>query len=265
MKIYGSLEMPKIDKNLSSKISPSPLAGEGRGEGSHRKYDIKTKTFARNLRKNQTDVEIKLWSVLRNNNFKDFKFRRQFQIDNKYIADFVCLEKRLIIELDGGQHSESNHDKIRTKYINKQNFKILRFWNNEINKNMDGCLAAIMNELLKNPHPDPLPQGTREHIESRKQFKRNIENFICKHCGTSVVGNGYTNHCPKCLYSLDVDINPGDRASNCGGLMKPIGITVRGDDYIIHHKCVKCGKERPNKSSPNDDMNAIIKISKQEI
>lgn len=94
-----------------------------------------------------------------------------------------------------------------------------------------------------------------------KKFTRNIENFVCAHCGAEVLGNGYTNHCPKCLWSRHVDNNPGDRQSDCGGMMKPIAAAVKGDAYIITHKCEKCGKIINQKSSDNDDIDAIIAIS----
>nr|WP_258437172.1 DUF559 domain-containing protein [Helicobacter sp. 15-1451] len=110
------------------------------------------KEFSREMRKNPTEAEKKLWQELRNKKL-GFGFRRQFVIDSKYIADFVCLEKRLIIECDGGQHSESFEDKERDFYLESQNFRILRFWNNEILGNMEGVLEWIK-EALENPtHP----------------------------------------------------------------------------------------------------------------
>jgi hypothetical protein len=94
-----------------------------------------------------------------------------------------------------------------------------------------------------------------------KSFTKNIEDFVCTHCGAAVSGNGYTNHCPVCLWSRDVDINPGDRASKCGGLMRPTYIETAGDGFIIIHKCEKCGKVARCKSCANDDMDAIIRLS----
>ena len=96
-----------------------------------------------------------------------------------------------------------------------------------------------------------------------KKFTKKVENFICENCGKSVVGNGYTNHCPFCLYSKHVDINPGDRSCNCGGLMKPIEIQQKNGEFVILHKCTKCGFERKNKVQENDDINKIIEISKK--
>jgi len=94
-----------------------------------------------------------------------------------------------------------------------------------------------------------------------KKFSRTIEDFICEHCGASVRGNGYTNHCPVCLWSRCVDINPGDRASQCNGMMRPIGIESSGDKFIIIHKCEKCGKTARCKSAPDDNIDAIISLS----
>jgi len=94
-----------------------------------------------------------------------------------------------------------------------------------------------------------------------KKFTRCIEDFICLHCGAAIHGDGYTNHCPNCLWSMDVDNNPGDRKSNCGGAMRPIGIESSGDKFIIIHKCEKCAKVRRQRAHENDNMDAIIKLS----
>mgnify|MGYP002860862758 CR=1 FL=1 len=94
-----------------------------------------------------------------------------------------------------------------------------------------------------------------------KRFTRHIENFKCAHCGADVLGDGYTNHCPQCLWSRHVDNNPGDRASTCGGMMRPIAIETKKDHYIITHRCEKCGKEIRQKSAENDNTDAIINLS----
>jgi len=91
-------------------------------------------------------------------------------------------------------------------------------------------------------------------------FIRNQENFVCDHCGEEVTGNGYTNHCPKCLWSKHVDIDPGDRASDCGGMMRPERLDTRSDEFIITLKCEKCGMEKRNKMSPGDNIEAAMKI-----
>ena len=94
-----------------------------------------------------------------------------------------------------------------------------------------------------------------------KKFTRTVENFICKNCGATVLGNGYTNHCPKCLWSRHVDENPGDRASKCGGMMRPVAITTEKGEYIITHKCELCGHTRRQHAAPDDDIDTIISLS----
>jgi hypothetical protein len=95
-----------------------------------------------------------------------------------------------------------------------------------------------------------------------KRFLRRIEDFVCENCGELVEGNGYTNHCPKCLFSKHVDINPGDRAATCGGVMEPISIEGGRKGFMITFRCKKCGHEKRNRSSDIDDMNRIIELSK---
>ena len=94
-----------------------------------------------------------------------------------------------------------------------------------------------------------------------RKFQRTIEDFVCGNCSQEVVGNGYTNHCPKCLWSKHVDNNPGDRASRCGALMEPVSIEKSGSDFVIVHKCVKCNHEKRNKVAPEDNFDEVIRIS----
>jgi hypothetical protein len=93
-----------------------------------------------------------------------------------------------------------------------------------------------------------------------KPFIKNTENFTCEKCNFEVIGDGYTNHCPHCLWSKHVDINPGDRASNCGCLMEPISYDKSGEEVSITHKCICCGHEKKNKISEDDNFDKIIKI-----
>lgn len=95
----------------------------------------------------------------------------------------------------------------------------------------------------------------------KKQFQRKIEDFICENCGCGVEGDGYTNHCPKCLWSKHVDVNPGDREERCGGMMKPSGVLFKNRESFIIHKCVKCGFERNNKVCKADSFDTLVKIS----
>ncbi len=97
-----------------------------------------------------------------------------------------------------------------------------------------------------------------------KKFARTTENFVCEHCGAEVCGNGYTNHCPRCLYSKHVDVNPGDRAESCGGLMEPVGIEIKNGRYILIHRCLKCGFTRKNKVDDADDFNAVLEVARRQ-
>ncbi len=96
-----------------------------------------------------------------------------------------------------------------------------------------------------------------------KKFNELDEGFICLNCGEKIDKLGYTSrdHCPKCLFSLHVDINPGDRLNPCKGLLEPIGIEKFKDTYKIIYKCRKCGEMHKNIIANDDDMNEIIRIS----
>lgn len=96
-----------------------------------------------------------------------------------------------------------------------------------------------------------------------KKFQRKKEDFICERCGQKVEGSGYTNHCPKCLWSKHVDINPGDRQLSCRGMMEPMGVELKKGEYVIVHKCVRCGFEKKNKAAKDDDFDVLIKLSKK--
>jgi len=96
-----------------------------------------------------------------------------------------------------------------------------------------------------------------------KRFSRCIEDFVCENCGMLVKGNGYTNHCPYCLFSKHVDINPGDRQAKCGGIMKPINVENGRKGFAITFRCEKCGHVRKNKSSKEDNMDKIIELSQR--
>ncbi len=102
---------------------------------------------ARRLRQEKTDAERKLWSILRNRKLDGWKFRRQVPID-RYFADFVCMDARLIVELDGGQHSEQvEYDEARTKVLETYGFTVLRFWNSQVLTQPDGVAQSILHEL----------------------------------------------------------------------------------------------------------------------
>ncbi|WP_173066555.1 YgiQ family radical SAM protein [Sulfurimicrobium lacus] len=145
------------------RIPSPPQAGEGRGEGKHpappRHLAVDILAFARELRIHQTDAEELLWGTLRAKRFFNLKFRRQHPV-GRYILDFFCAEKNLAIELDGGQHAEQvQHDEERSKFLQEQGIKVLRFWNNDVLQQTESVLESLMGALglaLPSP-PAPLP------------------------------------------------------------------------------------------------------------
>ncbi|MEX1247901.1 MAG: RNHCP domain-containing protein [Anaerolineales bacterium] len=94
-----------------------------------------------------------------------------------------------------------------------------------------------------------------------RRFQRKIEDFVCLHCGFAVQGGGYTNHCPRCLYSRHVDIHPGDRQAECGGLMVPVAVAGKAGSYRILHRCEKCGADKWNQAAPEDDFEQLTAIA----
>jgi very-short-patch-repair endonuclease len=163
--------LPQGEKEKTESL-PSPLAGEGgsrrltdEGVPNQRKHRpappppvATVEAFAqrqsKRLRKDMTDVERILWSNLRGRKFEHLKFRRQVPI-GRYIADFVCFEHKLIVELDGSQHQESTHDSARDAWLKSQGFGVLRFWNIDILQGLDGALRAILDATTPSL-PSPL-------------------------------------------------------------------------------------------------------------
>jgi hypothetical protein len=92
-------------------------------------------------------------------------------------------------------------------------------------------------------------------------FTRVKENFVCEYCRTNIIGNGYTNHCPQCLWSKHVDNNPGDRLNNCHGMMEPIGVGLDHGTYVINTKCQKCETIKKNIAHKQDNFEKIISLS----
>ena len=114
---------------------------------------------ARELRRNMTEAEKKLWSRLRGRQIAQQKFRRQAPLEG-YIVDFLCIQKRLVIEVDGGQHAERTaQDEGRTQKLEAAGYRVLRFWNNEVFENMSGVLSAVDAAVNAEtpPTPDPSP------------------------------------------------------------------------------------------------------------
>ena len=99
-----------------------------------------------------TDAERRLWSLLRNRQLDGHKFRRQHPIGT-FVADFVCIEHRLIVELDGGQHADSAYDARRTTWLEGQGWRVIRFWNNDFLTATEGALEVTRQALTDVPHP----------------------------------------------------------------------------------------------------------------
>jgi very-short-patch-repair endonuclease len=156
---------------------PSPLAGEGgaraegvggRGGGSytpdhqlHARHKLMTER-TKGMRREPTEAERRLWSILRGKRLDGSKWRNQVNFEDRYIADFVCFQHRLIVEADGGQHSENSYDEQRDRWFEAQGFRVLRFWNNDILSNGEGVATMLLAALETNPSAQtPLPQRER--------------------------------------------------------------------------------------------------------
>ena len=147
---------------------PPPSAGEGqptRSGGRERARKAVLRERAKQMRSAPTPAEHRLWQILRAKRLAGYKFKRQLPIDH-YIVDFVCPQRRLIIEADGGQHAENVADQRRDSYLKAQGFRVLRYWNNDIFNNEEGVLTSILDALeaplparLQRAVPPPLKGG----------------------------------------------------------------------------------------------------------
>jgi very-short-patch-repair endonuclease len=160
------------EEQVTDSKNPSPIYGRGAGERVVRQvraYRAKriSVNHAKQLRTYQTEAELRLWYYLRAHRFLGLKFKRQKPI-GPYIVDFVCLEHRLVIEVDGGQHSEHpQRDMRRDKYLKNAGLTVLRFWNHEVLKATDVVLEAIRLEIEKHPSPlAPLPPAGEGNIRT---------------------------------------------------------------------------------------------------
>ena len=120
---------------------------------------------AKHLRSHQTDAEQRLWYHLRGHRFMGLKFKRQKPL-GRYIVDFICQERGLIVEVDGGQHAEQTHcDEQRDAWLRERGYRVLRFWNHEVMQQLDGVLERIRREVVAPSPPSPLPstgEGSKE-------------------------------------------------------------------------------------------------------
>jgi very-short-patch-repair endonuclease len=151
MSWYELLTSPRVRRVRGEVgLRSNPGEGAGRKRGAR---EIKTGR-ARSLRRAATDAEQALWSRLRSRSLGGHKFVRQEPI-GPYTVDFVCRERRLVIEVDGGQHADNASDVVRDKWLVERNYCVLRFWNNDVRLNMAGVLETIATALAEAPpHPD---------------------------------------------------------------------------------------------------------------
>src|SRR2546423_11252301 len=137
-----------------------------------RKVPKQQRAFARTLRVKATDAEIALWRLLRSRRLATLKFRRQVPL-GPWIADFVSFEHHLIIEADGSQHAESDHDKRRDQDLSERGFRVLRFWNNDILVRSQAVMEMIVDVVegspspgeLRSPPPPPRGEGSKRASE----------------------------------------------------------------------------------------------------
>jgi len=96
-----------------------------------------------------------------------------------------------------------------------------------------------------------------------QKFKRTKEDFLCEHCHQSVTGDGFTNHCPACLWSKHVDVHPGDRSALCGGSMEPREVLKDGDEWKITHVCTVCGYRKKNRTQKEDSFGVLVALAEK--
>jgi len=166
--------MPSPSPRCTNSVPP-PSAGEGQPErsgGRERGRKQVLRARAKQMRRQPTPAEHRLWQILRAKRLAGYKFKRQLPIDG-YIADFACPARRLIIEADGGQHSDKAYDEQRDAYLSGQGFRVLRFWNNDLFENEEGVLTSILDALqaplparLRRASPPPLKGGGADWSEN---------------------------------------------------------------------------------------------------
>jgi very-short-patch-repair endonuclease len=133
----------------------------------HRPVTELNRHRAKSMRTEMTDAERTLWMQLRAHRLDGLRFRRQTPM-GQYIVDFVCHERGLVIELDGGQHAESQRDVARDHWLESKGYRVLRFWNSDVFTNREGVLETIVSAArVATPLPDPPPQGGREKNGAR--------------------------------------------------------------------------------------------------
>lgn len=192
----------------------------------HRYYAPYLKEFARQMRKEMTFQEVKIWQQIRKEQL-GVKFRRQQPIDSKYIADFACLEKKIIVEIDGGQHCNSFDDIQRTFYLEKEGFRVVRFWNFEVDNNIAGCID-VLKDVINTPLP---PTGTSPASGEDKLAQSSKEKSL--RVGNLGDASGFSFYPGKNLGCMG---DGGAVTTNDDDLAKKIrAIANYGSDYKYHH------------------------------
>jgi len=167
MREDGTSELP---------ISPPPLQRGRVREGvpsimRKAKRTDTAKKAAKRLRGQPTDAESRLWYRLRRKQIDGHRFRRQSPV-GPYVVDFLCAEAKLVVEVDGGQHTwRADDDAKRTAWLESQGYRVIRFWNNEISDNIEGVLETIVRAALTAPPPRPSPSEEGEGVAPERRFK----------------------------------------------------------------------------------------------
>ena len=202
------------------------LEGQKGVKKNHRYYAPYLKEFARQMRKEMTFQEVKIWQQIRKEQL-GVKFRRQHPIDSKYIADFVCLEKKIIVEIDGGQHCNSFNDIQRIFYLEKEGFRVVRFWNFEVDNNIAGCID-VLKDIINTPLP---PTGTSPAKGEDELAQSSKKKYL--RVGNLGDASGFSFYPGKNLGCMG---DGGAVTTNDDELAKKIrAIANYGSDYKYHH------------------------------
>ena len=202
-------------------------------------------SYSRQLRSNQTNAEKLLWQKLRKRQL-GVRFQRQYIFDNKYIVDFYCAALKLVIEIDGGQHCDNRKDKFRNQEIINRGYKLLRFWNNDILENIEGCLSQI---TTLNPSSPPLNiKGRRGGVYASPELCENEDASTGRHLQkTNAISDndfsesydgGSTERRPAAYIEVREDASTGRRLQKTNKIFVPLSVYIHWP-YCLS-KCPYC-------------------------
>ena len=202
-------------------------------------------SYSRQLRSNQTNAEKLLWQKLRKRQL-GVRFQRQYIFDNKYIVDFYCAALKLVIEIDGGQHCDNRKDKFRNQEIINRGYKLLRFWNNDILENIEGCLSQI---TTLNPSSPPLNiKGRRGGVYASPELCENEDASTGRHLQkTNAISDndfsesydgGSTERRPAAYIDVREDASTGRRLQKTNKIFVPLSVYIHWP-YCLS-KCPYC-------------------------